>query len=94
MLRHRLSCFVYVVTLVIWGALASVDAVRAETRVALVVANAGYAKAPLGNPLIDSELIGDALVSMGFNVTVVKDADLETFARALQSFYAKREVKK
>lgn len=59
----------------------------AETRVALVVANAAYAEAPLNNPTVDAELVRTALSRMGFAVTVVKDADLKAFALALQDFY-------
>jgi len=59
----------------------------AETRVALVVANAAYTNAPLGNPTFDADLIRPVLAAMGFEVTVVKDADLGSFAVALQDFY-------
>jgi uncharacterized caspase-like protein len=60
-----------------------------EIRVALVIANGDYAGAPLANPTIDAELVRPALVTMGFDVTIVKNADLHTFALTLEDFYAR-----
>jgi WD40 repeat protein len=61
---------------------------RAETRIALVVANASYADAPLRNPIVDAGLVGPALEEMGFDVTVVENADLGAFVVALERFYS------
>jgi uncharacterized caspase-like protein len=62
--------------------------VKAETRVALIIANAAYEEAPLLNPTVDADLVRPALETMGFDVTVAKDADLETFVLALRKFYS------
>ncbi len=74
--------------LILLGLLLGAFAARAETRVALIVANAAYDEAPLQNPIADAGLVRPALERMGFDVTVVKDADLEAFVLALHSFYA------
>lgn len=82
--RFRASILVFAALL--WAGL--VGTAAAERRVALIVANADYGGASLENPIVDSDLVRPALQGMGFDVEVVKDADLEAFVLALQRFYA------
>ena len=59
---------------------------QADKRIALVVANATYKDAPLGNPTVDARLIEPALKAAGFEVTLVLDADLSRFDGAVETF--------
>lgn len=43
-------------------------------RTALVIGNAGYAVAPLKNPVADARSVGDVLKSLGFQVTQLENA--------------------
>ncbi|MCB1514534.1 MAG: caspase family protein [Hyphomicrobiaceae bacterium] len=59
----------------------------AETRVALVVGNAGYAHANiLSNPINDARDMSAALKSVGFDVVEALDADRARLDSALRSF--------
>ena len=69
--------------------LGSASAAEAGGRVALVVANAAYDAAPLGNPKVDLALVVPELEGLGFDVTPVTDADLQTFDNALADFALK-----
>jgi uncharacterized protein len=71
-----------------WMCLTTVPAF-AETRVALVVANADYGQAALSNPTVDAELVRKALVAISFDVVVVENASLEQFDSAVVAFAAK-----
>ena len=59
---------------------------RAETRVALVIANSGYTTGPLANTRADGELMTRTLRGLGFEVTRVLDTDLKTLRRAILEF--------
>lgn len=60
---------------------------RAETRVALVIGNGGYAHTtPLANPLNDARDMSSALKSIGFDVVEALDADKNQLDSALRSF--------
>lgn len=58
----------------------------ADKRVALIVANAAYRNAPLANPLADAGLVAASLRKIGFDTSVVENADLAAFDRALGDF--------
>jgi hypothetical protein len=58
----------------------------AETRIALVIGNAGYAKSPLANARNDAELIARALKTVGFTVTKLVDADQNAMRKAVVEF--------
>lgn len=65
---------------------------RAETRVALVVANANYAgQPPLPNASADSIIVQAALTRAGFDIVAINDADFNVFNQALAGFMAKAE---
>jgi uncharacterized caspase-like protein len=55
-------------------------------RVALVVGNGAYAVNQLKNPPNDASDVAAALKDAGFEVTLLKDADLTTFEKAVAAF--------
>lgn len=55
-------------------------------RVALVIGNSAYRRAPLDNPSLDADTVGASLAKVGFSVTVKKDLDLESFEQAIKDF--------
>ncbi len=60
---------------------------RAEPRIALVIGNGAYeAVSPLTNPLNDAGLMARTLEELGFEVTLVGDADLGTMQGAISAF--------
>ena len=69
------------------------SAAQAETRVALVVANANYAgQPPLPNASADSIIVQRALAQAGFDIVAINDADLTEFNQALAAFMTKAET--
>lgn len=68
------------------GLAAVTQAARAEGRMALVVGNSEYATARLTNPRADAELMAASLSSVGFTVTTVLDARLDTMRGAVVEF--------
>ena len=65
----------------------SVEAMRTEKRVALVIGNAGYAApADLKNPINDARDMAAALRGLGFDVILQTDADLKALQRAARDF--------
>src|SRR5579871_6303081 len=63
---------------------------QADTRVALVVGNETYRHMPtLNNPVRDATEVATALTDLGFDTTVVKDADLATLNEAVAAFSRK-----
>lgn len=69
-------------------AIFSLTPALADTRVALVIANAGYKAVPrLPNPANDGPAVATALRAAGFTtVTVLSDLDQQGMRRALQTF--------
>ncbi len=61
-------------------------AALAEGRQALVIGNSAYAIGPLANPRQDAESIAKALKTVGFQVTVVLDANQQAMRRAIIDF--------
>ena len=59
----------------------------ASERVALVVGNGGYSRiSTLDNPVNDATLMARTLEGVGFDVSLVIDADRETMNRAIKAF--------
>ena len=58
----------------------------AERRTALVMGNAAYEQGPLQNPGNDARDMAAALRQLGFEVTLVRDADLRTMREAIEAF--------
>jgi hypothetical protein len=57
-----------------------------QPRTALVIGNADYPEDALANPVNDATDIAEALRSLGFEVTLVLDADLREMEEALDTF--------
>ena len=70
---------------VLW-VISTVTAV-AEPRIALVIGNSSYnAVSPLPNPTRDAALIGKTLEKLGFEVTLLSDANLFIFRQGVSDF--------
>ena len=63
--------------------------VRPGNRVALVIGNSSYPKAPLANPANDARAVGAALKQLGFETSVVVNVSRMEFAAALETFASK-----
>jgi len=74
------AIFVFLVSLVTMP-------VHAEKRIALVIGNQEYKTSvgPLVNPLHDVPLVGEALKSVGFEVTRVENATRADMLRAINA---------
>ena len=59
--------------------------VSAAPRLALVVGNSAYKDARLSNPINDARLIGDTLTELGFEVTILRNADEDAMEEAVAS---------
>jgi uncharacterized caspase-like protein len=57
-----------------------------ERRVALVIGNSSYKTAPLKNPANDAKDMAAALGKLGFEVTLLTDADLQQMDSAVREF--------
>jgi hypothetical protein len=57
-----------------------------QPRTALVIGNAAYLEDALANPINDATDVAAALRSLGFEVTLLLDADLRTMEEALDTF--------
>lgn len=84
-LKKRLFCCVL--------ALLAAAAFSQEAKNALLIANGDYAKGiePLTNPQPEAQALKKALVSIGFDVTLVENADLKTMRKELKAFKKKNE---
>lgn len=63
-----------------------VPSAGAETRLALVIGNSGYIKAPLANPRNDAQEIAQSLTQVGFTVRMLVDADQLAMRAAILAF--------
>ena len=74
---------------VLVAGLFSARAASAEGRIALVVGNGAYSSiTPLDNPVADARLMASSLEAVGFDVTLLIDADLATLKRGVADFGA------
>jgi uncharacterized caspase-like protein len=62
---------------------------RAETRIALVIGNAGYQAGALNTPANDAGLIAQTLQAAGFDVAGARDLDQDSLRRAFRDFLEK-----
>ena len=69
-----------------WSAPGSALALAQEARTALVIGNGDYSFAPLANPTNDAGDVAEALRKAGFEVTLLKDADIGETRTALRTF--------
>jgi formylglycine-generating enzyme required for sulfatase activity len=63
--------------------------VESSKKLALVIGNSEYPKAPLKNPVNDAASMETALKKLGFQVTLVKNADLRHLRESIDEFAAK-----
>ena len=80
-----------VVWAAIWLFIMAVCPAFADKRVALIVGNADYQGAPLANPAADADIVAASLEKLDFQVTIVKNADLGAFDRAVTAFAAQAD---
>src|SRR5437588_10007965 len=73
------------------GLLGSVAAQQQEKRIALVIGNGAYAKAPLATAANDAGLIAQTLQAAGFDVVGARDLDSDTLRRSFRDFTQKAE---
>ena len=74
--------------LVLWAQV-PLHAQATPRRVALVVGNGAYQSNPLKNPPNDAEDVAASLRDAGFEVSLLKDADLTAFEKAVSDFAGK-----
>ncbi len=60
--------------------------IEAQHRRALLIGNAAYAHSPLRNPVNDATDMATMLRRLGFEVTLIRDADKPTMERAIGDF--------
>jgi uncharacterized caspase-like protein len=73
------------------GTLSSASAQQQEKRIALVVGNGAYAKAPLATPANDAGLVAQTLQAAGFDVVGARDLDGDTLRKSFRDFIQKAE---
>ena len=73
------------------GFLNSAAAQQQETRIALVVGNGAYAKAPLATAANDAGLIAQTLQAAGFDVIGARDLDGDALRRSFRDFIQKAQ---
>src|SRR3989442_1074813 len=64
----------------------SVEAMRSEKRVALVIGNGSYAVGPLNNPALDARAMAQTLRGLGFEVLAHENLDYQRMRRAVADF--------
>jgi hypothetical protein len=57
-----------------------------QHRRALIIGNAAYTDAPLRNPVNDATDVADTLRRVGFEITLLRDADKPTMEQAIEAF--------
>src|SRR5271170_6115541 len=82
----RMSRFRFVIVILVTLLAVTAAQALADKRVALIVANGDYKGAPLENPTTDANLVAASLTTIGFAVKVVKNADLDAFDSAVNTF--------
>jgi uncharacterized caspase-like protein len=83
--QHLHRSFVFALLLLLCSAAAFGQAAPGR-RVALVIGNGAYQANPLKNPPNDADDVAAALKESGFDVYLVKDADLEALEKAVKDF--------
>src|SRR5438445_5367030 len=74
------------------GHLNTAAAQQPEKRIALVVGNAAYAKAPLATAANDAGLIAQTLQAAGFDVVGARDLDAATLRGSFRDFIQKAQA--
>src|ERR1700757_588934 len=74
------------------GSAAAQQSAAQEKRIALVVGNGAYAKAPLATAANDAGLIAQTLQAAGFDVIGARDLDGDTLRNSFRDFIQKAEA--
>ncbi|WP_407174698.1 caspase family protein [Bradyrhizobium sp. STM 3562] len=82
-------CLALIAALSAWGSSASAQ--QQEKRIALVIGNSAYAKAPLATAANDAGLIAQTLQAAGFDVIGARDLDGDTLRKSFRDFIQKAE---
>ena len=64
----------------------TIEAMRSEKRVALVIGNSGYASSPLKNPVNDARAMARTFRELGFDVLLRENAGEKDMKRAIEEF--------
>src|SRR5437867_2175223 len=64
----------------------TVERMRGERRVALVIGNAAYASSPLKNPVNDAQAMARTFRELGFDVLLRENAGEKEMKRAVEEF--------
>jgi len=64
----------------------TIEGVKGERRLALVIGNAGYASSPLNNTVSDARLMAQTLRDLGFEVVERTNAGYKEMRRAVIEF--------
>jgi formylglycine-generating enzyme required for sulfatase activity len=70
----------------------TIEQMRRETRLALVIGNSAYANSPLKNPINDARAMAQTLRGLGFEVIVRENADYREMRRAVIEFGVKLQA--
>ena len=65
--------------------------IEVQRKLALVIGNSDYPKAKLANPVNDAAAMETTLKRLGFEVTVVRNADLRRMRAAIDDFAGRLE---
>jgi uncharacterized caspase-like protein len=88
-MKHQRRFVLALLSVLLFGSLASASAQTAEKRLALVVGNANYSSGALPTPANDAGLIAQTLQAAGFDVVGVRDLDQDSLRRTFRDFIAK-----
>src|SRR5882672_7767526 len=80
--HHGTFCSLLVIMLLL---LRLLSAAATERRMALVIGNTAYEIGPLRNPVNDATDMTTTLQQLGFQVTLLRDADLRTMIEAIDT---------
>jgi uncharacterized caspase-like protein len=90
--QNAFTCFLLSILLVVaCGPLGQARA-QQEKRIALVVGNGAYAKAPLATTANDAGLIAQTLQAAGFDVVGARDLDVDTLRKSFHDFIQKAQA--
>lgn len=89
----RISIFTLgLLALAVTASTGPASAQQQEKRIALVVGNGGYAKAPLATAANDAGLIAQTLQAAGFDVIGARDLDGDTLRKSFRDFVQKAQA--
>ncbi|RED42343.1 putative caspase-like protein [Rhodopseudomonas thermotolerans] len=90
-LNHLVSVVSTILVVLIAGPIGPAAAQQQEKRIALVIGNGAYAKAPLSTAANDGGLIAQTLQAAGFDVSGARDLDGDTLRGTFRDFLKKAE---